>query len=146
MAHMPNRSDDLSPAGERKRKSRGTDQITKGELLPVTRIPEADPTWHQIAIDFYESLETSGQSAWYQDSDWMYAYSLCDDLSYYKKAPGGSRSSMMLTAIMSAMSNLLVTEGDRRRVRIELTAPEPEGDNAAVLTLASYKESLGVEA
>lgn len=144
MAHMPNRSDDLSPAGERKRKSRGTDQITHGELRPVGDVPQPDANWHSIAQDFYLSLMTSGQSDFYQDSDWMYAYSLCDDLSYYKKS--GQRSSMMLTAIMSAMSNLLVTEGDRRRVRIELTTPEPEGDNAAVLAIADYKNALGVEA
>jgi hypothetical protein len=143
MGRMPNRAEDLSPAAERQRKSRGTDAITKGELLPVTHIPEADENWHPIAVDFYESLRTSGQSAWYQDSDWMYAYSLCDDLSYYKKS--GNRSSMMLTAIMSAMSNLLVTEGDRRRVRIELTAPEPETEDAAVLAIADYKTSLGVD-
>lgn len=143
MAQMPARSNDLSPAGERKRKSRGTDQITTGQLRPVTHIPEADPNWHQIAIEFYESLETSGQADFYQDSDWMYAYSLCDDLSYYKKS--GQRSSMMLTAIMSAMSNLLVTEGDRRRVRIELTAPEPEKADAAVLAIADYKQALEVD-
>ena len=119
------------------------DQITRGELRPVTDVPAPDESWHPIAQDFYLSLASSGQADFYQDSDWMYAYAVCDDLSYYKKS--GQRSAMMLTAIMSALSNLLVTEGDRRRVRIELTAPEPEGDDAAVLTLASYKESLEVD-
>lgn len=39
--------------------------------------------------------------------------------------------------------NLLVTEGDRRRVRIELQ-PEPEETPAAVLAIADYKRELGL--
>lgn len=134
---VPNRSDDVSRERDVNRGDRMP--ITKGELKPV-RIPHADTDWHPIARKFYDSLKTSGQSDYYQNSDWAYAFSLCDDLSVYKKS--SKRSSMMLAALMSAMTNLLVTEADRRRARIELSAPEDEGDSAAVLAIADYRAAL----
>lgn len=145
---VPNRSNDLSR--DRDANRGGRPDITRGELRPVT-IPDPDPDWHPIATMLWESLLNSGQSDFYQDSDWAMAFSLCDDLSYYKKPlkdrDGNEyhkRSGQMLQTIYSAMSNLLVTEADRRRVRIELSAPEPAEDDAAVLVIADYKRNLGL--
>lgn len=146
---VPNRSEDLSRERDANRGDRP--DISKGTLLPVI-IPEPDPEWHPIATMLWESLAASGQSSYYQQSDWAFAYSLCEDLTRYKeplvnKETGETyfkRSGQMLQAIYSAMSNLLVTEADRRRVRIELTAPEPEEDDAVVLQLAEYAADLGL--
>lgn len=145
---VPNRSDDL--ARPRDRKGGDQPEITKGELRPV-RIPRADPEWHSIAKMLWNSLKKSGQSDFYQQSDWAFAYSLCDDLSYYKnplKTRDGieyhKRSPEMAKAIYSAMERLLVTEGDRRRVRIELSEPDNDEEPAAVLAIADYKSALGV--
>lgn len=139
---VPNRSEDLSRSRDAERGDRAP--ITKGELRPVLDVPAPDEDWHPIAQRLYLSLASSGQSDFYQESDWAFAFSLCDDLSYYKKQ--GQRSAMMLSSIMSAMSNLLITEADRRRVRIELSEPEPEEEEAAVLAIADYRKDLGVEA
>lgn len=54
-----------------------------GERMPA-RIPAADPNWHPIAKKVYNSYRSSGQSALWQNSDWTFAYSLCDDLSRFK--------------------------------------------------------------
>ena len=120
-----------------------------GEQTPVTRgvareakIPNADRDWHPIARRLWDSLKTSGQQDFYQSSDWALAYSLCEDLSYYKKS--GKRSGQMLQTIYSAFERLLVAEGDRRRVRIELHEPEPPRDDATVLAIADYKAELGL--
>jgi len=137
---VPERESNL--ARPRSRKGSDEQETKRGEMRPV-RVPRADPDWHPIAKQLYDSLKKSGQADFYQQSDWAYAYSLCDDLSHYKKSK--SRSSMMLAALMSAMSNLLVTEGDRRRVRIELQEPEPETTPASVLAIADYKKDLGVD-
>lgn len=59
------------------------------------------------------------------------AYALYDDLSHYKKS--GKRSAQMAQTLYPALGNLLVTEGNRRRVSIELQEPEPETTSAAVL-------------
>ncbi|MDH6462068.1 hypothetical protein M2302_002243 [Micromonospora sp. A200] len=136
---IPNREDDL--ARPRERKGGDVEPITRGELRKVT-IPHADPNWHPIARKLWDSLKTSGQADFYQNSDWAFAYSLCEDLSYYKSS--GKRSGQMLQSIYSAMERLLVTEGDRRRVRIELHEPEEEQVPASVIAIADYKAALGV--
>lgn len=146
---IPNRSEDL--ARPRSRKGGDQHEPTKGIAYAVT-IPDADEDWHPIARMLWDSLALSGQSDYYQQSDWAFAYSLCEDLSQYKnplvnRETGElyfKRSGQMLQTIYSAMSNLLVTEADRRRVRIELEAPEPEKASAAVLAIADYQHALGV--
>lgn len=137
---VPNRSDDL--ARPRERKGKEIVPITKGTLRTVVDVPAPDEHWHPIAQELYLSLAESGQSDFYQKSDWILAYSLCEDLSYYKNS--GKRSGQMLQTIYSTMERLLVAEGDRRRVRIELTEPQVEEEDAAVLALADYRAALGV--
>ena len=143
-----NREEDLA----RPRSRRGGDRpdITPGVALPV-EIPEPDPNWHKIALMLWESLTKSGQHLFYQQSDWAYAWHVCEELSLYKApryARDGveyhKRSGQMLVAIESAMSKLLVTEADRRRVSIELKAPE-SGENPEVdEVMDDYAKELGV--
>lgn len=144
---VPNRSEDL--ARPRERKGKDIVPVTKGVLKPVV-IPDADPDWHPIATMLWEGLLASGQADFYQQSDWAFAYSLMEDLTRYKEPLVNrdgeeyfKRSGQMLQVIYSAMERLLVTEGDRRRVRVELTEPEPESDPAAVLVMAEYRKGLG---
>ncbi|MEU7400073.1 hypothetical protein [Streptomyces sp. NPDC044948] len=137
---VPNREEDL--ARPRSRKGGDEQSVTQGEMRPV-KIPNADRDWHPIARRLWDALKTSGQADFYQNSDWAFAYSLCEDLSFYKKS--GKRSGQMLQTIYSAFERLLVAEGDRRRVRIELTEPVPEQDSAAVVAIADYKKVLGVD-
>jgi hypothetical protein len=136
---VPNRSEDLA----RPRERRGGDvtPVTKGVAREV-KIPNASRDWHPIAKRLWESLKTSGQSDYYQNSDWAFAFSVCDDLSYYKKA--SQRSAMMLASLNSSMERLLVTEADRRRARIELDAPEADESEASVVVLDNYKQGLSL--
>lgn len=135
---VPNRSEDLARPRSRKGREHAQD-ITNGTLLPV-EWPEPDASWHQLAIDIYEGCRVSGQAALYQQSDIAILASLCDDLSYAKRS--GKRSGQLLQTIYSGMERLLVTEGDRRRVRVELQAPPDQSDSASVLVLAEYHEGL----
>ena len=143
---VPNRSEDL--ARPRERKGKDVVPVTKGTLRPV-RIPAADSKWHPIAKRLYNSCKTSGQADFFQNSDWALLWSVCEDLSVYKTPRVSNdgveyykRSGQMLQTIYTAMERLLVTEGDRRRVRIELSAPEEEGESAAVLAIADYRAEL----
>lgn len=143
---VPNRSDDLNRP--RARKGGNQQEVTKGVAREVV-IPSADPTWHKIARMLWDSLTTSGQSDFYQDSDWAFAYAICDDLSYYKtpfKTKDGveyiKRSGQFAQTLYSAMDRLLVTEADRRRVRIELEAPVEKADSAAVVAIEQYRQGL----
>jgi hypothetical protein len=136
----PNRSEDLARPRERK----GSDQVpvTKGVARTVT-IPEPDENWHPIATMIWEGLTTSGQSDFFQNSDWAYAYHVCEELSSYKQGGGGrGRNGQILTAISSALSNLLVTEADRRRVRLELDAPPSNDPGPSVAVMNDYRARL----
>lgn len=63
-----------------------------------------------------------------------------------KRAPhipkGGS--AMKMVTIMSALERLGTTEADRLKVRIELTEPESEADDAEVIAIQDYQTELGL--
>ena len=106
--------------------------------LPVEP-PEADPAWHPAALQLWESMAASGQARFYEPSDWGLAYVLMDDLTAYLRSR--SRPGVKLSAILSGLGSLLVTEGDRLRVRLELergTAPDAE-DDPRVAIMARYR-------
>lgn len=148
---VPQREEALARPRSRQGGEQAAQPVTKGVARP-TRIPRSDPDWHPIAKMLWKALRESGQTDFYQQSDWAFAYSLCDDLSHYKKPRITSdgieyhkRSPEMLKALLSGMSSLLVTEGDRRRVRVELENPPDDRPSAAVLAIADYKAGLGLD-
>lgn len=139
---MGNRGPVPKRDSDRKRRNASETETTSVELEGDVVIPDADPEWHPIAQDLWESLEKSGQARFYEPSDWAIAYSLCDDLSYYKLAR--VRSGQMLASIMSALSSLLLTEGDRRRVQVELNRKQAdEGEDENVTRMDKWKQKLG---
>lgn len=147
---IPNREADLN----RPRSRKGSDQqeTIKGIAYEAT-VPEMDEDWHPIAKMLWQAMLESGQSDFYQSTDWAIAYSLCEDLTRYKEPQVNSktgelyhkRSGQMLQTIYSAMGDLLLTEGQRRRIRMELAAPEDDETPASVTAIASYKQGLGLD-
>jgi hypothetical protein len=114
-------------------------------------VPKANAKWHPVAKRWFDSLAKSGQSSFYQPSDWGAAYVLAESLSRELKprpvslgegADGKPVVVMQefpirgatLSALLKGMTALLATEGDRRRVQLELQRPakagEPVGDVA----------------
>lgn len=138
---VPKRTESLN--GHRSKEELAGSRITKAAGADDVSQPVADPDWHPIAVRLWKSLGESGQSRFYEPSDWAVAYSLMDDLSHYKAS--SKRSGQMLATIMSALSSLLVTEGDRRRVQIELAratgVDDPEAGKVAVMD--KWRQRLG---
>lgn len=113
--------------------------------------PPCNPKWHAVARRFYMSLEASGQSKFYEPSDWALAYLVAESISrelrpqplidakgrtitdakgkpiMVERPPKGAS----LAAWIKAMSELLVSEGARRRLQIELDLPDepPAGED-----------------
>lgn len=104
-------------------------------------VPDADPGWHPVALRWFESLKSSGQSRFYESSDWGLAFLLAESMSrelndqpivvgkgpdatveMHKVPPKGAS----LAAWLKGMTALLVSEGDRRRAALELQRPQPE--------------------
>lgn len=125
----------------RQRRNTKDDAITRAPGAEKVEVPLADPTWHDIAIKLWVSLQESGQSKFYEPSDWAIAYSLCDDLSHYKYMT--KRSGQMLASIMSSLSSLLLTEGDRRRVQMELQRATPDDlESEGVVEMKKWRDKL----
>jgi hypothetical protein len=95
-----------------------------------------ESAWHPIAEATYLSLARSGQAIFYEPSDWHTAYALCEMLSrelspkpivvmdgedgshieWVKQPVNGA----VMNAFLKGWTALMATEGDRRRLRIEL--------------------------
>ena len=149
-------------ARPRARKGKDQQATLVGVRKSVTWNVPADEDWHPIAIQIYESARSSGQADYWQDSDWAVFYSICEDISYYKqdktsvyvdkksgevKEYEKPRSGQMLASIMGSLTTLLLTEGDRRKVRMELQEPPKAPPTlAAVAENVLYPEAFGTPA
>lgn len=96
------------------------------------RVPAADRDWHPLAAQLYRSLRTSGQSVFFEPSDWAAAKLAAEVTSRMLKAE--KLSAMLLAAVDAMWARLLVTEADRRRLRIELEKPKADEDAVAAVT------------
>lgn len=96
--------------------------------------------WHPVAQAMYQSMSESGQAIFYEPSDWALAYTLCETLSRELDPQPVSTTryddegreikevewvimpikGASLTAFLKGMTTLMVGEGDRRRLGIEL--------------------------
>jgi hypothetical protein len=96
-----------------------------------------------VARRWFESLGRSGQSAFYVESDWSTAYMLAESMSREFNLPDPPKAAS-LAAWFKGMSSLMVMEGDRRRVRLELERAKPdEGEEEAdVSEIAIYRRRL----
>jgi len=113
------------------------------EVIPIEKLAAAglviapalaldDP--HPMVVNFYDSLKESAQAKYYEPSDWEYARYVMYFINKLLRQ-GEKPSAVMFAAINTALSNLLVTEGDRRRVRIEV---ERDGKEAEITDIAAY--------
>lgn len=117
------------------------DAVTKAPGAAVVVVPEPDEEWHPIARRWYEALGESGQSRFYEPSDWAAAQYAAEAMS--RNLAAGRFSAQMFAAVWSAMNDLLTTEGDRRRVRMELQRPSAGASTEGVTVLDDYRAALG---
>lgn len=117
---VPNRSD--------QRRRRNKVDIDRAPVDTGAVYGPEPPDWLQgLALNWYESLRTSGQAIYYTDSDWASALIIAKAVERFESRP----SAHMLTAILSGFGSLAATEGDRRRLRIELERTQGSGEGAS---------------
>lgn len=109
---VPKRSDQR--AGHRS-KAETPDRIEcGGDVL----VPAPDPQWHPRALETYLDFANSGQTRYWEPSDWRMLVIACDNLtSHYTNA---RPSAEMFKHTLGILSSLGATEADRRRSRIEV--------------------------
>lgn len=105
----------------------------------VIKPPTADPEWHPIAKALWQAVKDSKYTIYYEPSDWILLFDACDEISVYKYG-GMNRSAVMRASLNQMLSGLLLTEGDRRRARIEIerdTSAEPE-ESAGIVAMRDF--------
>lgn len=106
---------------DQRRRRNATEPVTSAEGMPVT-VPEAPAHWHPLALQMFDALKASGQSVFYQQSDWAFAVITCERLSVLladEVTQGAAWAD-----VNAALARLMVTEGDRRRLRLEVSTPD----------------------
>lgn len=126
---------------ERRRRNKPETETTKVEATGTVEAPEVGSDWHPIAVEWFESLKDSAQSMFYEPSDWATARYIAEAMS--KNLQAGRLSGQLFAAVMSAMTDLLTTEGARRRARMEIERAPDKSEPAGVTAIDSYRKSLG---
>lgn len=110
---VPKRSD------ERIRRNEPDVPVEKVTAIGTVEVPPLDiKDPHPLITEFYDSLAESAQSRYYEPSDWVFAKFTLHFANKLVKA--AKPSAQMLMAINSMLTELMVSEGSRRRLRLEI--------------------------
>lgn len=117
---VPKRSD------QRVRRNKDED-LEKVEAIGVVRMPHLGlDNPHPLVVDLYLSLAESAQSRFYEPSDWHYARFALHFADVLLKS--ARPSSQLLASVQTMLTDLLVSEGSRRRVRLEVERNQSGGE------------------
>jgi hypothetical protein len=131
-------------SSERRRVNKPETPITSAPSAARSqqRRPSADRTWHPIARGMFDSLAKSGQAAFFEPSDWQTARLAAE--ATHRLLTAEKFSAMLLSAVDAMWARLLMTEADRRRLRIELEKPDDGSEqaeyDAKVARMAAYRK------
>ncbi len=125
---------------QRRRRNKESKAETAPALIAKVEAPPVVKSWSPAAKRWYESLTESGQAQFFEPSDWQAAQLVAGELSIYLRSK--KRSAMMWSHIWTAMTDLLTTEGARRRLKIEIERPADPDDgteDSEVAKLDDYR-------
>jgi hypothetical protein len=142
---------------ERRRRNKSETPQSSVEMRGVVEIPPPNPRWHKLAIQLYESLTISGQTQFFEPSDWAEVQLLAESLSRDLKAqvvgihPETGKPIMAqvplkgasLAAYLKAFAGLGVSEGDRRRMGITIQRHADKPTLAPVTAIDDARDLLG---
>ena len=104
---------------QRRRRNKDGGEVERVEVSePIVDVPEPEDDWHPMAAEWFESLGASGQAQFYEASDWAQARVWAELLS--RQLSASRPSAQMIAAWSAGATELLTTEGARRRARLEL--------------------------
>ena len=155
---------------ERRRRNKRTEagESTEAEQVEaegVVEIPEPDiDDWHPIAVRLWDSVVDSAFNRFYEPSDWAVLELVCESLSrdLSEQVVGITDSGTVvrstiplkgasLNAYNTVFASLLLMDGHRRRLRLEIqrrdavgalekALPEVVADRAALFAIKGGKE------
>jgi hypothetical protein len=104
---------------------------TRAEIIVMVDegLPE-EAQWHPLARDWYRSLAASAQARFYQPSDWQTARVLAEALT--RALRGAKINAALFARWQTGATELLTTEGSRRRMQMEIADPAAESPQSDV--------------
>lgn len=122
---------------QRRRNNKPVVPVTKAVSSGEVAGPELEGDHSDLGRRWWEALRRSGQSQFFEPSDWAQARIAVVAIDVFAEKP----SAALLLAINTASVGLLVTEGERRRLHIELERAPAAGSeqDAAISDLADYR-------
>lgn len=117
------------------------DQPDQVRMPGAVKAPPAARWWAPRVRAWYRALVDSGQSRYFEPSDWEYARILADLLTNeLRELPRAT----MVNAVLAGMDKLGTTEAARRRMRIEVERSDGEdGESADITPIDRYRARAG---
>ena len=136
---MPGPVGKRSDQRRRRNKPEGA-QLSVAPAAPEVEVPEPSDSWHPLMADWYRSLINSGQSSFYEPSDWQMAR-LAAHIMSQELNSGELVKAATVKEFQAIANNLMTTEGARRKLRVELQrGPQSVVEDESVSVMADYKE------
>ena len=113
-----------------------TEKVNVEGPVVVPELGISDP--HPLVEEFWEALKASGQSKYYEPSDWVYAKFTLHMINQGLNT--GRLGAAHLQQYNVMLANLLVSEGERRRARLEIERrPDGLGDGKVLSASERFK-------
>lgn len=123
----------------RRNKVEGLEKVQAIGIVQKPELGMVDP--HPLVVDLYDSLLKSAQSRYYEPSDWHFARFVMHFVDNLLKT--SRPSAQLLASVQSMLADLLVSEGSRRRVRLEVERSDSGGDVLDVADLFRQRLAQG---
>lgn len=134
---IPKRSEERT---RRNKENEAGIELKKGHAHSYKRWPQPDKDWHPRVKEWFTALGNSGMEAFYEESDIAMARILADGLQEWYGST--RRSALMFDTVLKHMAPLGVTEGERRRMRIELEVPEVPEQTTGAIAAEKLREQM----
>lgn len=95
---------------------------------------------HVIVQELWDAALDSAQRRYMEPTDWAQLQLVLHEINHYLNAK--NKNGQILATLMSALGDLLFTEGSRRRVRLEIDR-NANNTKAPVIDLEAMKRSMG---
>lgn len=132
------------PVPKRSEERRRRNKEGETERVPAAgavEVPELREGLHPLAAEVVDTLAGSAQSRFFEPSDWWLAKLLAEAVDDYM---AGRRSATKLAEIRALATELMMSEGQRRRLRLEIDRDAGGSDeDAQVTAIDEYRRDLG---
>ena len=125
---------------ERRRRNKDGGDVEQVKVGGRVEAPGFRDGLHPLAAELREVLADSGQAQFFEPSDWWLAKLLAEAVDDYME---GRRSATKLAEIRALATELMMSEGQRRRMRLELERDETVETDAEVTAIDEYRRELG---